>query len=204
MNAQMVAMSTLAVMRPIPRRRRGSRRDARGAGRQVATRALPRPEAAGSPSAAGYRSRPRKTLRSRRSRRRSATRRRRARQRRNRVNRSQHAPNTVNGCRPVSVVIQPASTATKPAGPIIIANTCSSRDWNSRPRHRIHRLSRPSPRIRNPRPTMTRKRPERDRHRRQFSRGTVSRPASGASGECLRISEDIFGISTAYLTSPAA
>ena len=29
----------------------------------------------------------------------------------------------------------------------------------------------------------------------QFSRGTVSRPASGASSECLRISEPSFGIS---------
>jgi hypothetical protein len=38
----------------------------------------------------------------------------------------------------------------------------------------------------------------------QFSRGTVSRPAIGASGECFRISEPSFGISTAYLTLPAA
>ena len=34
----------------------------------------------------------------------------------------------------------------------------------------------------------------------QFSRGTVSRPASGASSECFRISDDSFGISIAYLT----
>ena len=38
----------------------------------------------------------------------------------------------------------------------------------------------------------------------QFSRGTVSRPAIGASSECLRISEPSLGISTAYLTLPAA
>ncbi len=38
-------------------------------------------------------------------------------------------PYTVNGWRPVSVVIQPASTAMKPAGPIAIANMCNNRDW---------------------------------------------------------------------------
>ena len=38
----------------------------------------------------------------------------------------------------------------------------------------------------------------------QFSRGTVSRPAIGASSECLRISEPSFGISIAYSTLPAA
>ena len=38
----------------------------------------------------------------------------------------------------------------------------------------------------------------------QFSRGTVSRPAIGASSECFRISEPSLGISTAYLTLPAA
>ncbi|GAC1479302.1 MAG: hypothetical protein NVS1B6_20310 [Steroidobacteraceae bacterium] len=35
---------------------------------------------------------------------------------------------TVKGCRPVSVVIQPASTATNPAGPIANAQVCSRRD----------------------------------------------------------------------------
>ena len=38
----------------------------------------------------------------------------------------------------------------------------------------------------------------------QFSRGTVSRPASGASKECLRISDDSFGISIAYFTLASA
>ncbi len=38
----------------------------------------------------------------------------------------------------------------------------------------------------------------------QFSRGTVSSPASGASRECFKTSDDSFGISIAYLTSPAA
>ena len=38
-----------------------------------------------------------------------------------------NSPYTVNGCRPVSVVIQPASTAMKPAGPIAIAATCNNR-----------------------------------------------------------------------------
>ena len=37
----------------------------------------------------------------------------------------------------------------------------------------------------------------------QFSRGTVSRPASGASMECLRISDPSFGTSTAYSVLPA-
>ena len=38
----------------------------------------------------------------------------------------------------------------------------------------------------------------------QFSRGTVSRPAIGASGECFRISEPSFGIPIAYSSFPAA
>ena len=38
----------------------------------------------------------------------------------------------------------------------------------------------------------------------QFSRGTVSRPASGASSECFRISDDSFGTSIAYLTLASA
>ena len=38
----------------------------------------------------------------------------------------------------------------------------------------------------------------------QFSRGTVSRPAIGASSECLRISDPSFGTSMAYFTLPAA
>ena len=38
----------------------------------------------------------------------------------------------------------------------------------------------------------------------QFSRGTVSRPAIGASSECFRISEPSFGTSMAYFTLPAA
>ena len=37
-------------------------------------------------------------------------------------------PNTENGCRPVSVVIQPASPATNPAGPIAMAKNCRKRD----------------------------------------------------------------------------
>ena len=39
------------------------------------------------------------------------------------------SPYTVNGWRPVSVVIQPASTAMKPDGAIINAKRCSSREW---------------------------------------------------------------------------
>ena len=35
-------------------------------------------------------------------------------------------PKTVNGCRPVSVVTQPAITATNPAGPIAIANSAAT------------------------------------------------------------------------------
>ena len=58
--------------------------------------------------------------------------------------------------------------------------------------------------IRNPSPTMIRNDQNVIGTGGQFSRGTVSRPASGASRECLRISEDSFGISMAYLTLPAA
>src|SRR6201995_934796 len=65
-------------------------------------------------------------------------------------------PYTVNGCRPVSVVIQPARTAMKPAGPISIAKTCNSRDWNSVPRQRHQALNRPRPKIRKPIPTTMR------------------------------------------------
>ena len=65
------------------------------------------------------------------------------------------------------------------------------------PRQRIHRLKRPSPIIRKPNPTMIRNDQKIIVTGGQFSRGTVSSPASGASSECLRISEDSLGISTA-------
>src|SRR5882724_12312922 len=113
-------------------------------------------------------------------------------------------PYTVNGWRPVSVVIQPASTAMKPAGPIAIANRCNNRDSYSVPRQRFHGLNRPSPSIRNPIPTMIRNDQNVIGTGGQFSRGTVSRPASGASSACFKIREDSFGTSIAYLTLPAA
>src|SRR3977135_3352286 len=113
-------------------------------------------------------------------------------------------PNTVNGCLPVSVVTQPAITQTKPAGPIASANMCSSRGPHRLPRQRIHRLNRPSARIKNPNPTMIRNDQKVIGTGGQFSRGTVSSPASGASSECLRTSEDSLGTSIEYSTLPAA
>src|SRR4051794_24209098 len=114
------------------------------------------------------------------------------------------SPYTVNGCRPVSVVIQPARTAMKPAGAIAIAKTCNNRDSYSVPRQRVHRPNKPSANISTPIPTMIRNDQNVIGTGGQFSRGTVSSPASGASGECLRISEPSLGISMAYLTLPAA
>src|SRR6266508_2549696 len=103
------------------------------------------------------------------------------------------SPKTVNGWRPVSVVIQPASTAMKPAGPIAIESQCNRRAWYSFPRHRIPKLSKPSPNISDPRPTMTRNDQNVIGTGGQFSLGTVSRPSSGAFKECFKISDDIFG-----------
>ena len=65
------------------------------------------------------------------------------------------------------------------------------------PRQRINRLSRPSASISNPMPTMIRNDQNVIGTGGQFSRGTVSRPAIGASRQCFRISEPSFGISTA-------
>src|ERR1700676_3791297 len=114
------------------------------------------------------------------------------------------SPYTVKGWRPVSVVTQPAITAMKPAEPIAIAKMCSNRVWYSVPRQRVHRLNKPSANIKNPIPTMIGNDQKGIGTGGQFSRGTVSRPASGAFGECLRTSEDNFGISIEYLTLPAA
>src|SRR6266567_2507371 len=114
------------------------------------------------------------------------------------------SPKTVNGWRPVSVVIQPAITATKPAGPIEIASRDKRLDWYSFPRQRIHRLSRPSPKISDPRPTITRNDQNVIGTGGQFSLGTVSSPASGASNECFKISDDIFGTSIADFTLASA
>ena len=104
----------------------------------------------------------------------------------------------MNGCRPVSVVIQPASTAMKPAGPIATANMMQQRGNRTACRGtRINRLNRPSASISKPMPTMMRNDQNVIGTGGQFSRGTVSRPAIGASSECLRISEPSFGISIA-------
>ena len=89
-------------------------------------------------------------------------------------------PYTVNGWRPVSVVIHPASTATNPAGPISIANRCTNRDSYRVPRQRAQRLNRPRPNIRKPMPTMMRNDQKVIGTGGQFSRGTVSRPFIGA------------------------
>ena len=85
----------------------------------------------------------------------------------------------------------------KPEGAIATANMCSSRESYSLPCTRISRLNRPSASISNPMPTMIRNDQNVIATGGQFSRGTVSRPAIGASGECLRISEPSFGTSIA-------
>src|SRR5690606_26570034 len=66
------------------------------------------------------------------------------------------SPCTVNGWRPTSVVIQPAITATKPAGAIASAARCSAGQSYSRPRSRASRLHAPSASIASPSTTITR------------------------------------------------
>jgi hypothetical protein len=104
------------------------------------------------------------------------------------------SPYTVNGCRPTSVVIHPAITATNPAGPMSTAKRFNVRHSYSLPRQRASRLHAPSANISTPRPTMMRNVQNTTRTGGRSAAGIVSSPASGASRSCLRIKEDQRGI----------
>ena len=75
-------------------------------------------------------------------------------------------PYTVNGWRPVSVVIQPASTAMKPEGAIATANMCSSRESYSLPLHAHQQAEQAERQHQQSHADHDPERPERDRHRR--------------------------------------
>src|SRR5215510_8286440 len=71
--------------------------------------------------------------------------------------RGRSSPYTVQGWRPTSVVVHPASTATKPSGPIAMQSQRNQGLSNRRSRKRNHQLAATTASLKNPMPTMTRK-----------------------------------------------
>jgi hypothetical protein len=63
----------------------------------------------------------------------------------------------VQGWRPTSVVVQPASTATKPSGATHWQSLRNQAVSNSRPRHQTTQPAATTPSMRKPIPTMMRK-----------------------------------------------
>ena len=99
---------------------------------------------------------------------------------------------------------QPASTATKPKGPITSAARCSQGQSYSRPLSRAIPLNRPSASMARPIPTISRNDQNTIGTGGHRSRGTLSSPGIGAFRSCLRISEPSLGMPTAWSSVPVS
>ena len=110
-------------------------------------------------------------------------------------------PYTVHGWRPISVVYQPASMATRPLGPIHRAQRRNRRERHRVPRQRSHALQMPSAIISMPSPAMMRK------DQNTTAEGGRSRGANSFKAgivpfqSCARIRPPRRGISTLYRVS---